>query len=89
MLRIQIELARQNMSQSECARRAGVNQTSMSRIVRGLEPAFPNRGKRIANAIGWEGDPADLSEEVPVQGFPWYIRVARSRLSLRAGSLHL
>ena len=64
MLRIQIELARRNMSQSECARRAGVNQTSMSRIVRGLEPAFPKRGKRIAEAIGWEGDLEELFQEV-------------------------
>lgn len=64
MLKLGLELKRLNMSQSECARRACVNQTSMSRILSGKEPAFPKRGKRIADAIGWKGDPQELFEEV-------------------------
>ncbi len=64
MIRLKNELHRLRMSQAECARRSGVNQTSMSRIIAGKEPAFPHRGKRIADAIGWEGDPAELFEEV-------------------------
>ncbi len=64
MLRIEQEMYEQHLSQAEVARRAGINQTSMSRIVRGIEPAFPKRGKRIANAIGWEGEPMDLFKEV-------------------------
>lgn len=65
MLRVEQELFKRRMSQAECARLAGVNQTSMSRIVRGKEPAYPHRGKRIADAIGWEGNPSELFEEVP------------------------
>ena len=65
MLQIEKEMYEQRLSQAEVARRAGINQSSMSRIARGLEPAFPKRGKRIADAIGWEGDPAELFEEVP------------------------
>lgn len=64
MKRLEFELRRLGISQSECARRARVNQTSISRIVNGKEPAFPHRGKRIADAIGWEDDPAELFEEV-------------------------
>lgn len=64
MLRIERELFERHMSQAECARLASVNQTSMSRIVRGKEPAFPNRGKRIADALGWEGEVSKLFEEV-------------------------
>lgn len=64
MIRLKNELRRLRMSQAECARRSGVNQTSMSRIITGKEPAFPHRGRRIADAIGWEGDPAELFEEV-------------------------
>ena len=64
MLRLKLELERRNLSQAKLARLADVNQVSMSRIVNGKEPAFPNRGKRIADAIGWEGDPAELFEEV-------------------------
>lgn len=63
-LRISRELWLRRMSQAECARRAGVQPSSMSRIVRGLEPAYPKRGQRIADALGWEGDPAELFEEV-------------------------
>lgn len=65
MLRIKLELERRNISQAKLARLADVNQVSMSRIVNGLEPAFPHRGKRIAEALGWEGNPDDLFEEVP------------------------
>ena len=65
MLRIKLELDRLHISQAKLARMADVNQVSISRIVNGLEPAFPQRGKRIADAIGWEGDLAELFEEVP------------------------
>lgn len=65
MLRLKHELYRMHMSQAECARLAKVNATSFSRIVNGLEPAYPHRGKRIADALGWQDDPAALFEEVP------------------------
>ena len=64
MIRLRHELHRLRMSQAECARRAGINQTSLSRIMMGKEPAYPHRGQRIADAVGWDGDPADLFEEV-------------------------
>ena len=57
-------LEERGMSQSELARQAEVNQTSLSRIINGLEPAYPKRGKRIADALGWEGDPEELFKEV-------------------------
>ncbi len=56
---------RKGVSQAKLARLAGVNQTSLSRIENGKEPAYSKRGKRIADALGWEGDPAELFEEVP------------------------
>lgn len=64
MLRLKRELYLLHMSQAECARRSGINQTSLSRIMKGKEPAYPHRGKRIAYAIGWEGEPSELFEEV-------------------------
>lgn len=56
---------RKGVSQAKLARLAGVNQTSLSRIENGKEPAYPRRGRRIADALGWEGDPSELFEEVP------------------------
>lgn len=64
MTRLQIELLRRGVSQKELAERAGVNEASLSRICNGKEPAYPKRGKRIADALGWAGDPAGLFEEV-------------------------
>lgn len=64
MLRLKRELHLLHMSQAECARRSGINQTSLSRIMMGKEPAYPQRGKRIADAIGWEKDPTELFKEV-------------------------
>ena len=52
------------MSQRELAERAHVNETSLSRIIHGREPAYPERGRRIAVALGWTGDPTVLFEEV-------------------------
>lgn len=64
MLRVEVERKRQYISQAKLARLAGVNQTSMSRIERGKEPPYPNRAARIAAALGWNGDPKELFEEV-------------------------
>lgn len=66
VLRIQQVLRERGLSQAKAARMADVNDTSMSRIVRGIEPAYPKRGKRIAEALGWEGDWKELFEEVEV-----------------------
>lgn len=52
------------LSQAKLARLADVNQSSMSRIECGKEPAYSGRGARIAIALGWQGDPMDLFEEV-------------------------
>lgn len=62
-MRLAVERERKGLSQAELARLANVNQTSLSRIERGLEPAYPARGQRIADAIGWTGDYRELFEE--------------------------
>lgn len=64
MLRIVSERKHRGMSQAELARRAGINQASMSRIEAGKEPAYRNRGRRIAQALGWSDDPEALFIEV-------------------------
>ena len=66
MLRIQQVLEEKGISQAKAARLAEVNSTSLSRIVRGVEPAYPKRGQRIADALGWQGDWEELFEEVNV-----------------------
>lgn len=64
LVRLQLELLRRGISQRELAERAHVNETSLSRIIHGREPAYPKRGERIAAALGWTGDPEELFEEV-------------------------
>lgn len=64
MLRVELERKEQGISQAKLARLADVNAASMNRIERGKEPAYPRRGKRIADALGWAGDPMELFEEV-------------------------
>lgn len=64
MLRIEQVLKERGMSQAKAARMSDVNESSMSRIVRGMEPPFPKRGQRIADVLGWEGDWRELFEEV-------------------------
>ena len=64
MLLVSVERRKRGLSQSKLARIADVNATSMSRIENGKEPPYRLRGKRIADALGWEGDPAELFREV-------------------------
>ena len=64
MLRVVLERQKLGWSQARLAREANVNATSMSRIESGKENAYPNRGARIAAALGWEGNPSELFEEV-------------------------
>lgn len=51
-------------AQAEIARKTGIAKPALSRIVRGLEPPYPKRGKAIARAVGWTGDWEELFEEV-------------------------
>ena len=64
MLRIEQVLKERGLSQAKAARICDVNESSMSRIVRGIEPPYPQRGQRIAEALGWEGKPSELFEEI-------------------------
>lgn len=64
MLRIKCELRERGLSQAQAARAAGVGEANFSRIVRGIEPPYPKRGQRIADALGWEGDWQQLFEKV-------------------------
>lgn len=64
MLRVEFERKSKGISQAKLARLADVNTASMNRIERGKEPAYPQRGQRIADALGWEGDYKKLFEEV-------------------------
>lgn len=64
MLRIERVLAERGLSQAKAARLADVNATSLSRIIGGKEPAYPRRGQRIADALGWSGPWQSLFEEV-------------------------
>lgn len=66
MLRIKHLLAEKGLTQSRLARLADVPESSMSRICRGVEPPYPKRGQRIADALGWAGDWSSLFEEVSV-----------------------
>lgn len=67
MLRIEKVLEAKGLSKAKAARLADVNETSMCRIVNGKEPPYPKRGKRIAEALGWEGDPAELFEPIEIE----------------------
>ena len=64
MLKIKQFLKSRGISQAKAARMCDISESSMSRIVRGVEPPYPKRGKRIADALGWKDDPDKLFEEV-------------------------
>ena len=67
MLRVKYELDRLGMTQAAFAEKAGVCASSLSRIVNGKEPAYPKRGRRIADALGWRGPIEELFAELEVK----------------------
>lgn len=62
MLRIERICEKRGM-QTTIAARTGIGKPAVSRIVRGLEPPYPKRGRAIADAVGWTGDWRGLFEE--------------------------
>lgn len=61
MLRIERICETRGM-QAMIAKKTGIGRPAVSRIVRGLEPPYPKRGKAIAAAVGWAGDWRELFE---------------------------
>ena len=61
MLRIGKTCEKRGM-QAMIARKTGIGRPAVSRIVRGLEPPYPKRGRAIADAVGWTGDWRGLFE---------------------------
>ena len=55
-------------TQAMIARVTGISKPAVSRIVRGLEPPYPKRGRAIAAAVGWAGDWRELFEECDEEG---------------------
>ena len=55
-------------TQAMIARKTGISPPAVSRIVRGLEPPYPKRGRAIAAAVGWAGDWRELFEEIDEDG---------------------
>ena len=55
-------------TQAMIARVTGISRPAISRIVRGLEPPYPKRGRAIAAAVGWSGDWRELFEECDEEG---------------------
>ena len=55
-------------TQAMISKETGIGEPTISRIVRGLEPPYPGRGKAIADALGWTGDWRALFEPVDEEG---------------------
>ncbi len=55
-------------TQAMIAKATGISRPAVSRIVRGLEPPYPKRGRAIAAAVGWSGDWRELFEEIDEEG---------------------
>ena len=54
--------------QAMISKKTGIGEPTVSRIVRGLEPPYPKRGRAIAEAVGWAGDWRSLFEPAEREG---------------------
>ncbi len=64
MNRLRQEREGHGWSRSELARRAVLNAVSVSTIESGRLLPYPVQLEKLAIALGWQGDPAALLEEV-------------------------
>ena len=67
VLRIRKRIGELCLKDKEAAKLCRLTPQAFSRIINGYEPAYPKRGQRIADALGWEGDPAELFEEIEIE----------------------
>ena len=51
-------------TQAELARHAEMHPASISRIEGGLSVPYESQLQKLSKALGWEGDPSELMEEV-------------------------
>ena len=66
VLMIKKYLGERCLTQKEAAELCDLSPQAFSRIVLGVEPPYPRRGQRIADALGWERDWRELFEEIEV-----------------------
>lgn len=63
-LRVQFERERQGRSRANVARAAALGATLYGLVERSRYTPYPKELYRIADSLGWQGDPADLLQEV-------------------------
>lgn len=63
MLRIRSICLAKYGTQAEIARKTGISEPTISKVVRGIEPPYPGWGRAIAEAVGWRGHWRELFEE--------------------------
>jgi transcriptional regulator with XRE-family HTH domain len=64
MLRLKRERVLAELSQAALAREAGINANTISGTENGHVRPYPRQLEAMADALGWEGSPAELLEEV-------------------------
>lgn len=62
--RLSVVRREKGLSQAKVARAAGIDQATMSRIESGRYVPYPSELQRVADALGFEGDPQELLAEV-------------------------
>lgn len=68
MLRLEQEIREKGWSFSETSHQSGVNQVTIGQIVAGRFVPYPVQLEKLARALGFEGEPAQLIEEVEDAG---------------------
>ena len=66
MNRLKLMRISKGLSQRELGKLASVNSSYICNAESRGMTLYPNQAKRIADALGWHGDPMDLFEEVEV-----------------------
>ena len=64
LTKAEVLLRQRGVSQTELAEGGGLSRVKLNRILRGREKPWPKYQGAIADALGWEGDPSELFEEV-------------------------
>lgn len=64
MKRLTVERLARHWSQSELARKAGLNAATIGAVERGRLVPYPGQLSKIARALKWEDTPEALLEEV-------------------------
>ena len=66
MLKVEYLMREQGKTQTDVSNETGIERVTINRVLRGALPPYPKYRDAFAKSLGWQGNPAELFQEIEV-----------------------